>query len=140
MQVAKGIEERDLVEALNRTISGERLQVLVDRYGLYAGQPDPVQSMRRDISVMVLSNRPHGSSSFQIGFRNGAPEIARRVASDLTETMLKEQTGLSVLDAPLLPRQPFYPNRVGISDTGLAAGAVLGLAAAFWRRTRTTTA
>jgi hypothetical protein len=118
--VANASENRDLVGAMNRTLGRERLQSLLDSYNLYAGQPDPVQRMRTALFVRLLHTRPDESPSFQVGFVYGAPEIARRVASDPTAIMLEQQSGLSVVEASPLPRRPIYPNRLAISLTGLA--------------------
>ena len=52
----------------------------------------------------------------------------------LATALLAEQPGLTLLDAPGLPRSPIFPNRTTIALLGLQAGLALGLLAGFFQR------
>lgn len=110
------------------------VQRLIGKYGLYHGRANAVELLKRDFVVGAIKRGSSGEKAFHVGVRHADPETARRINVELTETILKAQPGLSLLDATSLPNSPIEPNRPIIAIMGCTAGTAIGLIVALWRR------
>ena len=74
------------------------------------------------------------SRGYEESKANYASLLQKQNQSQLATSLQEQQEGqrFRILDAPSLPHKPSAPNRLRLSLTGLAGGAALGLALAFW--------
>lgn len=109
----------------------------------------PVEQVANDTFRKHLHIAPynmgHGPDvqAFRIVFEYPDCDMARKVVERLTEAFQQEFArtpggpALSVLEAPLTPQLPSYPNRLMMVTTGLVTGMMTGLLSLkIWRRTR----
>lgn len=134
VRVGAEVADDALTALVERTLEREELERVIRKYGLYGGGADAAERMQEDVTVSWMHPGKDGSRGMRIGFRHAVPETARRVASELTAAMLRGQAGLTLLDAPALPRTPYGPNRTTIAFMGLGLGTLAGLAAGYLRR------
>ena len=130
--VESGVGDAALTAMVKRSLEPEKLEKLVAKYRLYGGKEVAVQ-VRKDLRVSYVKPRADGSRAIRIDFEHGAPEVARQVASELTAALLQAETGLTLLDSPLLPTTPAFPNRLNILIFGCAVGLVTGVGTGYLR-------
>src|SRR5262245_43133601 len=73
------------------------LEELIEKYGLYKKmrereEPEDsiVAAMRSDIAIDVSSARPDATDAFAISYRTTDPEIARKVATELADRLIRD--------------------------------------------------
>jgi polysaccharide biosynthesis transport protein len=93
---------QDRLQSMTQQIlSRTRLQATIDRFHLYSAhhglsrfmQPgDPVEQMRRDIQIELVSSpaRPGELTAFKIRYSAGSPDLAQQVNSELTSLFIEE--------------------------------------------------
>lgn len=113
-------------QAVSRAAATEKIEALRQRHGLGA---TPVEEIAKSI---FFGERRNGM--MRVSFMDADPRRAQAVTSDLTGLLLAEAPGASVADSASLPRMPVKPNRAVMAGLGLAAGAVIGLVAARFRK------
>lgn len=94
--------------------------------------------------VHVIPYADHGSAvAFRVVFsypdKYQAKAVVERLTTVFQHEMAQNSSGatLAVLENPVLPQVPAYPQRLSIVILGLVAGMLTGLVAlACWRRTR----
>jgi polysaccharide chain length determinant protein (PEP-CTERM system associated) len=98
--VSVNLEER-LQSITQQILSRTRLEQIVDRYHLYAGQNgwrrvldagDPVEQMRKDIKIDLVQpqGKPADLTAFKISYAAGSAEVAQQVNNMLTEQFIDE--------------------------------------------------
>ncbi|MGH7749668.1 MAG: Wzz/FepE/Etk N-terminal domain-containing protein, partial [Candidatus Dormibacteria bacterium] len=93
---------QDRLESMTqRILSRTRLQVVIDRYHLYPqhrrlvamfGSTDPVDQMRKDISIEPVQVPGHNEqlTAFKIYYTGPTPELAQQVNNELTSAFINE--------------------------------------------------
>jgi hypothetical protein len=132
VRVESAVGDAALTAMVKRSLEPERLERLAAKYRLYGGE-EAAMRMQQDLRVSYVKPRADGSRAIRIDFAHGVPEVARQVAGELTTSMLQAETGLTLLDAPALPRTPVFPNRLNILIFGCAVGLVAGVGTGYLR-------
>lgn len=126
VQVGGEVGDKELTAVVTRTLDAEVLEQLIAKHSLYGSSGNATERMQQDVQVSFTHRRADGSRALRISFVHTAPEMARRVARELTTVMMQGQSGLKLLDEPALPRTPMSPNRLSILMFGLNMGMVAG--------------
>ena len=134
VRVGADVGDEALTAVVERTLEREELERVAGKYGMYGRRADVAERMQEDVYVSWMHPGKDGSRGLRIGFRHSVPETARRVAGELTAAMIRGQAGLTLVDAPALPRSPYGPNRTTIALLGMGAGTMAGLVAGYLRR------
>ncbi|HKV27956.1 MAG TPA: XrtA system polysaccharide chain length determinant [Candidatus Acidoferrales bacterium] len=98
--VSVSLQDR-LSSMTQRILSRSRLQVIIDKYHLYPGRssllaifgsPDPVDQMRKDISIepVQVPGRNEQLTAFKIYYTGSTPELAQAVDNELTSAFIDE--------------------------------------------------
>ena len=132
VRVERSVGDVALTAMVKRSLEPEKLEKLAAKYRLYGGEEAAIR-IQQDVRVSYVKPRADGSRAIRIDFEHGAPEVARQVASELTAALLQAETGLTLLDSPLLPTTPAFPNRLNILIFGCAVGLVFGLGTGYLR-------
>ena len=132
VRVERSVGDVALTAMVKRSLEPEKLEKLAAKYRLYGGEEAAIR-IQQDVRVSYVKPRADGSRAIRIDFVHGVPEVARQVAGELTAALLQAETGLTLLDAPALPRTPVFPNRLNILIFGWAVGLVFGLGTGYLR-------
>jgi hypothetical protein len=110
----------------------------------------PIQQVAEDVFrkhvhvVPYASSVEPGGQAFRIFFEYPDRIKARAVVAELVDEFRQQMARnpggptLSILETPITPEAPVYPNRLAILILGAIAGMLLGLISLkIWRRTRT---
>jgi hypothetical protein len=102
-----------------------------------------LQMVRRDLRVQFLNADRRDGQAFQISYsypdRYKCRAVVQRLVADFQQQAARNPGGtvLSVVETPVLPETPYYPNRLRFAVSGLVAGTIMGLMSLkLWRRTR----
>jgi polysaccharide biosynthesis transport protein len=98
--VAPNVNEdlQDRLQSITQQIlSRTRLLMIIDKLNLYSGakslktQDDKIEAMRKDITVeLVRDTRNNEISAFKVSFSAPEPQVAEKVASELTALFISE--------------------------------------------------
>jgi succinoglycan biosynthesis transport protein ExoP len=95
--VTSNLQER-LQNLTEQILSRTRLQATIEKLHLYpghdglAGSGDPVEQMRNDIKIELVSapDRPGDYTAFKMRYSAGSPELAQKVNAELTSLFIAE--------------------------------------------------
>ena len=126
-------------------ISDPRLDLYRQERARYPIQQVAEDVFRKHVHVVpYASSVEPGGQAFRIFFEYPDRIKARAVVAELVDEFRQQMARnpggptLSILETPITPEAPVYPNRLAILILGAIAGMLLGLISLkIWRRTRT---
>lgn len=121
---------------LIKPLPDDVLADLIHRFRLYPNDANSLRTLKEHLLLRPVGGANAMSVTFDYSNKYIAQKVVQDVESRLIDQGAKATRSISILDPASLPLQPYSPNHLSITISGLCLGLTCSIVLGIWKRNR----